>query len=148
MNYIQEFSKEYDGIEKFTREEFETQEYGEEGIDTPRVLNQIVSDMKRERPSCAIHLNMRGGDARISYISYEMFLPQKIAAVNETCEVSIKEAVKYIKKEFKRITKKTLNLKEKKDKDGQVAYSGRTVEKVSNNERYMYVGWKTYEIDV
>lgn len=147
MNYIQEFSVDRKGIEKFTQDEFAKTSYGEEKPDTVRLLAQIAADKVRDFPTSTVHLTMKGGDVRLTYISYEMFLPQKIAQVDAECDTSIKEMVKYLKKEYKTRSKKTLELKERKDKVGEKAInSGRTIEKVSMNHRYMYVSWKTFEI--
>jgi hypothetical protein len=49
--------------------------------------------------------------------------------------------VKHLKKEYKARTKKTLNLKENKER------ANYTVQKVSLNERYYYVSWRCYELD-
>ncbi len=123
-------------------ESFEITSYGEKNQDAERqaIITQIFLDYKRESPSSAIHVRFEGTHLKIFFISYEMFLPQKVKAVDEIAEKSIKEAVKHLKKEYKARAHSVLDLKEDKD------LATRTVQKVSMNERYMYIASKAFEI--
>jgi hypothetical protein len=75
------------------------------------------------------------------YHCYEMHLPVRMREVEAQAKTILDEMVKHLKKEYKARTKKTLNLKENKER------ANYTVQKVSLNERYYYVSWRCYELD-
>jgi hypothetical protein len=126
--------------EKFSS--FETTEYsGENTIaDDYSVIAQIVKDKERTSPSFGVTVSFQGDLVKIAYHTYESMLPQKMTVIMAEAKQRLDEAVKFIKKEFKSKTKRTIDLKEKKD---MANYS---TQKVSMNERYYAIFWRYYEV--
>lgn len=124
-------------------ESFETTEYGDSSpisvTERLSTIAQISVDKVKENPTFGCRIVIEGNCLKIFFNSYEMHLPRRIKEVQDRGEQSLREMVKYLKKEFKSRTKKTLNLKELKDRANYAA------QKVSLNERYLYSAWKYYE---
>lgn len=122
---------------------FEITEYGDED-DPQRMFSgiaQIGSEMISEMPNCAVRFRQEGDHLKVVYQTYEMFVPRKLANIQEQSRVSIKEAISHLKREFKKRYKKNLKLKEIKGSDNY------TTQKVSMNERYAFTSWCVYEMD-
>jgi hypothetical protein len=79
---------------------------------------------------------------RVQLTMFEMHLPRRMKEVEDVAFKLLKGYVSEVKKEFKKRSKRDLKLKEIKDK------ADYTVSKVSMNERYYYVCWHLYELDV
>lgn len=118
----------------------ETTTYGKQGPDRLSVIAQIFEDHERSSPTSAVRGKLQGDQLSIYYISYEMFLPTKIRQVDETADGAIKEMVKYLKKEYRARAHEKIDLKEDKEAEA------RNIEKVSMNERYMYVKRKVFDV--
>lgn len=131
---------------------FEVTEYDPEDLPVASqlaVIHQIMADKKSDPanpqlPTESFLLTLQGGEMRLSYHCYEMLLSdlQRRRNVEEAAEKALNEMLKHLKKEFKKRTKKVLSLKEIKDRRD---YS---VAKVSLNERYYYISWRVYSIDL
>lgn len=126
---------------------FEKTQYSD--IDNPydvyKCVAQIVSDKKNtwgNLPSHSFVVRMEGKQLKVTYMSAEVGLPQKIRDVETTAEKAIQEYVKELKKEFKKRHKDALAVKEDKSQRGSSS------EKVSLNERYYFRSWRVYSIDV
>jgi hypothetical protein len=121
---------------------FEVTEYdGDDSKDIFSGIAQISSDMPKDVPTSSVRFAQEGHHLKVVYQTYEMHLPRKIAQVREQSRTSIKEAVSYLKKEFTKRYGKRLKIKEIKDSSNYM------IQKVSMNERYMYVAWCLYETD-
>lgn len=113
---------------------------------TPRLdvaqgaIQEIVEQHAQKIPSVNVRVAFTGNLMKLTYHCYEMHLPRRIRQVEEDSATMLKEMVKLIKKEFKGKTGDALKLKERKD------MANYTIQKVSLNERYMYVGWCYYEL--
>src|SRR5881396_3585971 len=120
----------------------ETTSYGNEKKNPDRysVISQIFQDKERESPNFALRFKLEGDVLAVYFISYEMFLPQRIQSVEDVADRSIKEMVKHLKKEYRAKTRTKLELKEDKKKER------RTTEKVSMNERYMYTLCRFFDV--
>jgi hypothetical protein len=127
-------------------ESFEVTEYNDvrEPMQTFQTIKQIVEDERVDgrHPSCAYKVDFLGDVLRVQVTMFEMHLPQRMAEVQDTCHKLQKAYVSSLKKEFKKRAKRDLKLKEIKDK------ADYTVQKVSLNERYYYIAWHMYELDV
>lgn len=123
-------------------EGFEVTEYGKphEVYSMYSVVHQIMEDRGREAPNYGVKVAFTGNMLKVYYHCYEMCLPTRFTEIEGNANDSLNEAIKYIKKEYKKRTKKTLDLKEKKD------LANYTVQKVSLNERYYTVFWRMYEL--
>lgn len=123
-------------------ESFETTEYGVDSKtpDKFATIGQIMSEHVRESPASGIRHAIVGKLLKVYYHTYEMHLPTKMPLIEETAEKSLNECVKHLKKEFKKRTRKDLDLKEKKE------LRNYSVQKVSLNERYYAVFWRMYEM--
>ena len=122
---------------------FEVTEYGDNPGLLDRklsVISEIVRDQVSRVPSANIRVAFTGNMVKLSYHCYELHLPSRIKQVVADSDSMLKEIVKVLKKEFKARTGEALKLKELKDMEN---YS---VQKVSLNERYMYVGWRFFEL--
>jgi hypothetical protein len=127
-------------------ESFEVTEYSgvREPYETFQTIKQIVQDRKdmARHPSCAYKVDFLGDTMRVQVTMFEMHLPQRLKEVQDTAHKLHKAYVSELKKEFKKRAKHDLKLKEIKDK------ADHTVQKVSLNERYYYVAWHLYELDL
>ena len=127
-------------------ESFEVQEYNDvkEPYQTFQTIKQIVQDRKdlARHPSCAYKVDFLGDVLRVQVTMFEMHLPQRMKEVQDAAIKLQKAYVSELKKEFKKRTKTALSLKEIKEK------ADYTVQKVSLNERYYYIAWHLYELDV
>ena len=127
-------------------ESFEVQEYNDvrEPMQTFQTIKQIVEDERWDgrHPSVAYKVDFLGDILRVQITMFEMHLPQRMKEVQETALKLQKAYVSALKKEFKKRTKTALALKEVKDK------ADYTVQKVNLNERYYYIAWHLYELDV
>lgn len=131
---------------------FEVTEYDPEDLPVSEqlsVLKQIMQDRKSDAtisqlPSEAFILTLQGNQMRLAYHSYEMNLghANAIREVDGQAKKALDEVIKFLKKEFKKRTKKSLSVKEIKDKRD---YS---VQKTSLNSRYYYVSWRVFDIDL
>lgn len=124
-------------------ESFEVTEYGDNPglLDRKHsVISEIVRDQVSRVPSANIRVAFSGNMVKLSYHCFELHLPSRIQRVLSDEDVMLKDMVKILKKEFKIRTGEVLKLKEMKD---MANYS---VQKVSLNERYMYVGWRWFEL--
>jgi hypothetical protein len=127
-------------------ESFEVQEYNDvkEPYQTFQVIKQIVQDEKdgQRNPSLAWKVDFLGDVMKVQLTLFEMHLPQRMKEVQDAAHKLQKSYVSELKKEFKKRAKHDLKLKEIKDK------ADYTVQKVSLNERYYYICWHLYELDV
>ena len=123
-------------------ESFEKTEYGNptDPRDDASIVYQIVLDKVSDSPSSNVLGSLSGNLLRLTYQCYEMHLPTRMKEIEDSAHTVLKEMVSYLKKEFKRQTKRTLSLKERKDLEDY------TAQKVSLNERYHYARWKFFEI--
>ncbi len=124
-------------------ESFETTEYGDENTDAERVevIAQIVKDRVRENPAHAMVVSFMGTRMILKYHCYEMHLPTRMKQVEATANDVFRETVTQVKKEFKKRTKRPLDLKELKEA------AVHSVQKVSMNERFYAIFCRTYEMD-
>lgn len=124
-------------------ESFEVLEY-EHGNEFPdfaiSAIQEIIDEQVSEHPNMGVIVKFEGENMKLSHCAYEMFLHQRIKEVEEQSKKILDETVKNLKKKFKEKTGKVLKVSEKKD-DARVQ-----IEKVSLNERYMYVSTRVYEI--
>lgn len=124
-------------------EGFETTEYGDDKeIDAFQVVNQIIGDKMQDEPNHNVRVSFDGKLLKITYHAYEMHAPTRMKQIEDAADQTLKSTVTFIKKEFKAKTKKTLALKEQKDRGGN------SVQKVSMNERYYYIEWRAFEMTV
>jgi hypothetical protein len=133
-------------------ESFEVTEYDPEDLPVAEqlsVMKQIMEDRKfdpeiRRLPTENFVLTLQGDQMRLAYHTYEMFLstPDRMRDVEKNAEKCLGEGLKYLKKEFRKRTKKALSVKEQKDLR---SYS---VQKVSLNERYYFISWRVFKIDL
>lgn len=130
-------------------ESFEVTEYGDEpkGVDPVGLrhidfgaIQEIVDNHLRKVPSVGVRVSFTGNLCKLTYHCYEMHLPRRLQQVESDSDTVLKEMVKIIKKEYKAKTGDTLKLKELKE------LSNRQISKVSLNERYMYAGWRFFEL--
>lgn len=123
-------------------ESFEVTEYsGEDRLDRDiGAIQEIISAQIQKVPSANVRVSFTGNLVKLTYHCYEMHLPQRIRQVESDSDTMLKETVKVLKKEFKAKTGDTLKLKELKE------LANYSVQKVSLNERYMYAGWKFFEL--
>lgn len=131
---------------------FEVTEYDPEDLPVAEqlsVLKQIVQDRRDDPdtanlPSTAFVLTLQGDEMRLAYHCYEMLLrdPDRLKETERVAEKALGEMLKYLKKQFKSRTKKVLSVKEVKDKRD---YS---IQKVSLNERYYFISWRVFTIDL
>ncbi|MHB8407936.1 MAG: hypothetical protein ACYDHY_07620 [Acidiferrobacterales bacterium] len=130
-------------------ESFETQEYSEDNEEaiqnTFEVLKQISLDsswgtQRPSSPAAACGVKLSGNSVVVYFHSYEQQLPGRIAAVQAEAKTALDNYVKFLKAEFKDRSGRALGLKELKDQ------SDFRVEKVSLNERYMFLTWRTFEL--
>lgn len=92
-------------------------------------------------PSDSFRVKFFGEDEmRLIYHSYEINLHERFEEISDFSNKALNEIEKLIKREYKKLTKKTLKLKEKKKARDF------TVEKVSLNLRYYFVTWREYNI--
>lgn len=129
-------------------ESFEVTEYSDPPMnlgDVSKVVKQIVADMKDDdeldlSPAQGITVSVFGDKLRLNYHCLEVavHIGNKITELETAADKILNQAVKKIKSEFKKRTKKVLDLSEdKKTRD-------MTVQKVSLNERYHVVFWRNY----
>lgn len=104
------------------------------------VIQEIVEEKVRKIPSAGIRVAFTGKLVKLTYHCYEMHLPRRMQQVESDADTMLKEMIKVIKKEYKAKTGDTLKLKEIKE------LANHQVQKVSLNERYMYAGWRFFEI--
>jgi hypothetical protein len=127
-------------------ESFEIQEYNDvkEPYETFQAIKQIVQDMKDapHMATQAFKVDFLGDMMKVTLTLFEMNLPQRFTEVQEMASKLTKSYVSELKKAFKKKVKRDLKLKEVKDR------SDYTVQKVSLNERYYYINWCMYELDV
>ncbi len=126
-------------------EGFEITEYGQDHEIPGRVqgvILEIIEAMTQENPALGVRVTFTGSLMRLTYSSYEMFLSQqgRIQEVQRICKMTLDEAVKVLKKEFKSKAGETLSISEKKE------MANYDVQKVSLNERYVFSSWRFYEI--
>jgi hypothetical protein len=123
-------------------ESFEQTEYSDpkDPRDDLSLIYQIVHDFVSKDPAIGIQPSLTGKYLRLTYTCYEMHLPTRLKVVEDQAHQRLKDMVSYLKKEFKKATKRTLSLKEKKDMEDY------NTQKVSLNERYHYSRWRFFEI--
>ena len=131
---------------------FEVQEYDPEDLPVAEklsVIKQIMQDRRNDPstaslPSSAFQIAMQGDQLVTKYHCYEMCLaqPDRLREVERQADVALNELLRYLKKEFRSRTKKALTLKERKE------LRNHSVQKVSLNERFYYVSWRVYEMDL
>ena len=122
---------------------YEVAEYSESALDNNeayRVIKQVFVDIQRTQAQHAIGADWTGDMLKIKYMSYEMFMPEKMREVEQRADEIFKNTVKMLKKEFKDRTGATLKLVEQKE----MGDSSR--EKVSLNQRYYFKAWRFYKI--
>jgi len=124
-------------------ESFEVTEYGDSGrMDAVQgAIMEIVDEHVSKVPNINVRVTFMGKLMKLSYHCYEMHLHQRLRQVESDQETVLREVVKLLKKEFKGKTGEALTLKERKD------LANSQIQKVSLNERYMYVGWKFFELE-
>ncbi len=127
---------------KQSPESFEVQEYSREQLPQDKfgAIYQIVEQLLRESPAAGCRVSFTGSLMKLTYHCYEMHLPSRMRIVEDQAKQVLNNTVNHIKKEFKKLRKETLDLKEKKE---MANYS---IEKVSLNERYALASWRFYEI--
>lgn len=127
-----------------TPESFEVQEYSSENESQSRfgVIYQIVEQLVRENPAAGCRAALQGSLLKITYNAYEALLsdPQRLKVAEDAAKQYLNGTVSQLKKEYRRLRGKTLELKEKKD------LANRYVSKVSLNERYIYSSWRFYDL--
>lgn len=127
-------------------ESFEVTEYNDvkEPYQTFQTIKQIVQDKKdgARNPSVAFKVDFLGDIMKVQLTLFEMHLPQRMKEVQDAAHKLERSYISELKKEFKKRAKRDLKLKEVK---GKADYS---VQKVSLNERYYYICWCLYELDV
>ncbi len=125
-------------------ESFEKTDYGHEGsdeYDKLAAIKQVASEIVKANPHHGFLVEFVEGDKlKVTYVTMEVSLPSKITAVQEQARKLMSEFIKTLKADFRKKTKKTLTLKELKDRQDYA------VEKVSLNERYYFRQWNIYEI--
>lgn len=123
-------------------ESFEITDYGadDEVNERVSVIGQIVKEKASESPAWSILVSFEGQNMVLKYHCFEMKLPSRVREVHDNAEAMLRETLSHVKKEFKKRTKKVLTAKEIKER------AGHTVQKVSLNERYYVIFWKTFEI--
>lgn len=104
------------------------------------IIKEILQAMVRKNPAMSVQAVFVGNLMKITYHSYEMHLPVRIKEVESAAKSNLDETCKHLKKEYKTILKKTLDMKERKE------MANTSVQKVSLNERYMYASWRFYEL--
>lgn len=121
---------------------YEVTEYsGTDRLDAKQsAIQEIVQDHISAVPSTNVRVAFTGNLVKLTYHCYEMHLPQRIRQVESDKDTVLKEMVKLLKKEFKAKTGEALTLKERKEMENH------SIQKVSLNERYMYVGWRFFEL--
>lgn len=122
---------------------YEVAEYSKPALDNNeayRVIKQIFVDIQRTQAQHAVSADWTGEMLKIKYMSYEMFMPEKMRDVEARADEIFKQTVKLIKKEFKERTGATLKLVEQKE----MGDSAR--EKVSLNQRFYFKAWRFYII--
>lgn len=121
---------------------FEVTEYGEQDATHEKVsvIAQIVSERVRENPAHGVQVSFGGNEMILKYHCYEMHLSSRMRQVEATANDVFREIVSLIKKEFRKRTKKSIDLKELKEK------SSHSVQKVSMNERFYVIFCRSYEM--
>lgn len=127
-------------------ESFEVQQYEESNsrpYETYAVVKQIVKDYKDENPVAthSFNVDFKGDLMVVTFNFYEMRLPERIRDVMAQAASYQKQIVSHLKKEFKKRTRRDLEITEEKGK------SDYTISKVSLNERYMLVVWSVYRVE-
>lgn len=128
-----------------TPDSYEIAEYSkpELGVaESYKVIKQIVFELQRENPACAMWVDMAGDLLKIHHQAYVMFLPTRLKEIEANAAESFKKFIAHLKKEFKLRAGKDLKFSEQKD------LTNYSVEKVSLNQRYMYRCWRFYKIGV
>lgn len=105
-----------------------------------QVIMQVFRDLVRDCPAHAVWADVQGDLLKIHHNAYVMFLPQRIKQVEDEAKQVLDGTAKHLKAEFRTRTGKALKLAEQKE------LAGRSVEKVSLNERYMYKCWRFYKL--
>jgi len=130
-------------MSKVEPESFEVTEYGSDG----RTLDQdigVIAEIVQNKVSKSPNLNTRvaftGNLMKLTFHAYEMHAPTRMKEIERSCKETLDTMFKDIKKEFKERTSEVLKVKEKKE------LANYTIQKVSLNERYMYVSWRFYEL--
>lgn len=133
-------------------ESFEVTEYDPEDLPVAEqlsVMKQIMEDRKLDPSTVGLPtenfvMTLQGDQMRLAWHSYEMYLNQhdRMRDVEKTAEKCLGECLKYLKKEFKKRTKKSLSVKEMKD------LRSNSVQKVSLNDRYYFISWRVFSIDL
>lgn len=115
---------------------------GKDRLDhAPSVIKQSFSEIERDSPACGLVLALQGENAKISCHSYEMFVPERARAVEERAWKTIDAAAKRLQRDCARRGLK-LRLTRVKGSDGSAS------QKVSMNERYYTIHWRTYRIEL
>lgn len=126
-------------------ESFEIAEYNDvrEPYEKYQVLRQIIEDHRHDVPvtTCSYKVDFVGDQMKVYYMSYEPMLPHRMKEVEKQSNDAHKEILRHLKKEYRSRTKNAVGLTEQKEK------ADYTVNKVSLNERYMFVSWRFYKLD-
>jgi hypothetical protein len=107
-----------------------------------QVVMQIFRDVIRDAPAHAVWADMTGDLLKIHHNTYTMLLPQRMPQVEDESRQILDSTVSYLKKEFRTRTGKALKMPEQKE------LAGRTIEKVSLNERYMFKCWRVFKVSL
>lgn len=119
---------------------FEKQEYEEDRKDLlTSAIHQAAREIERT-PVSGIMVKTEGDSLRLLYHCYEMHAHRRFKEIESLANDALNSGLSQLKKEVKKISRQTLDLKEQKDKRDY------TVQKVSLNERYYVVFWRVYEI--
>lgn len=125
-------------------ESFETQEYSEENEAQSKfgTIYQIVEQMTRESPVAGVRVVLAGNMLKFIYNCYEMHLHDvnRLRLIEDQAKQVLNSTISELKKQFRKLRKETLNLKEKKE------LANNAVQKVSQNQRYLYTSWRFYEL--
>jgi hypothetical protein len=123
-------------------ESYETAQYSgpNEVFNTFSTIYQIVEEKGHPSPQFSIKASLQGDQLRLTYRTYEMFAPSRIAEIKNRGEKALHEMVKVLKEEFKSRTQKPLTLKEQKDA------ANHTFQKINLHERYHYAFWQMFKV--
>lgn len=110
--------------------------------DQDAVIKQIAEDNSRTTTSLGFVVKIHSNDLTVVCHTYEMGLGDAVVLRDRQndAEKALNEFVKLLKAEYRKRTKHTLTITEKRDRRDCA------VERVSLNDRYYLRCWRVYEI--
>ena len=123
---------------------FEQTEYGDknEVYEKLQAIFQIAKDVVCDNPNRSCRVMVEGNGLKVIYHAYEMHVPQRLQLVHDQSKSELDEFMKTLKKEFKSKTGSMLSVKERKE------LADYRIEKTSLNERYTFISWRVFELDL